>query len=127
MPVYYCVIYSAMWLLVTWNIALKILYSLISVSNTPSPYCMYTRIVPELYISSDILDRSSESAILHPIPILIENYVNQQGQQVNRGEYCTTLPCIIRSMTKDLDFMHRSKVNYVSNHFIGYILCLKLA
>ena len=51
---------------------------------------MYLRIVPELYTSSDILDRTSGSAILHPIPILIENYVNQQGQQVNRGAYCST-------------------------------------
>ena len=94
MPVYYCIIYSAMWLLVTWNIALKILYSLISVSNTLFPYCIYTRIVPELRTSSDILDQSSGSAILHPIPILIENYVNQQGQQVNRGEHCSTPPCV---------------------------------
>ena len=127
-----------MWLLVTWNIALKILYSLISVSNTP--YCMYTRIVPELRTSSDILDRSSESAILHPIPILIENYVNQQGQQVNRGEYCSTLPCIYQINNKislktrfyaqilpNQNKCTKLSSQYVFNHFIGYILCLKLA
>ena len=34
---------------------------------------------------SDLLDESSYTAILHPVPILIENYVNQQGEQVNRG------------------------------------------
>ena len=96
MPLYYCVIYSAMWPLVTCSIALKILYSLISVSNTPFSYCMYTRIIPELHTSSDILDRSSGSAILHPVPILIENYVNQQGQQVNRGEYCSYSLCVVK-------------------------------
>ena len=94
-----------MWPLVTCSIALKILYSLISVSNTPFPYCMYTRIIPELHTSSDILDQSSGSSILHPIPILIENYVNQQGQQVNRGEYTALLllvKALFRSVTSVL-------------------------
>ena len=46
---------------------------------------MCFEIIPELHTLSDLLDESSDSAILHPVPVLIENYVNEQGEGVNRG------------------------------------------